>query len=77
MEGYYSAVAQAKQMLGKGLVSLEEYAVIDTIMAEKYGFSSCSLFRDNDLLYRATDGNIVTKPKQALVVEEVTKWQKQ
>ena len=56
--GYYSAMAQANQMLGKGIISADEYATIDTIMAKKYGLSSCSLFRDNGLLYRETDGNM-------------------
>ncbi len=75
--GYKSAMAQARLMLFKGILTDSEYTEIDTMMAEKYGLSSCSIFRDNALLYRENDGNIVTKPKQSLVVEEVTKCQKQ
>lgn len=67
--GYKSAMAQAGLMFSKGIISTEEYAIIDTMMAEKYGLSSCSLFRDNDLLYSSTRGNMSH-------YEEVTKCQK-
>jgi hypothetical protein len=70
LDGYRSAMVQAKHMLFKGLVSADEYAIIDTMMAQKYGLPSCSLFRDNDLLYKETDGNMSH-------YEEVTKCQKQ
>lgn len=50
--GYKSAMAQAQLMLSKGILNESEYAVIDTMIAEKYGLSSCSLFRENDLLYK-------------------------
>ena len=66
--GYKSAMAQAGLMFSKGIISTEEYAIIDTMMAEKYGLSSCSLFRDNDLLYSSTRGNMSH-------YEEVTKCQ--
>ena len=65
---YKSAMAQARLMLSKGLITKDEYAIIDTMMAEKYGLSSCSLFRDNDLLYSSTRGNMSH-------YEEVTKCQ--
>ncbi len=70
LEGYCSAISQAKQMLSKGLISADEHTIFDTIMAEKYGLPSCSLFRDNDLLCKETDGNMSHN-------EEVTKCQKQ
>ena len=56
--GYKSAMAQARLMLSKGIISKDEYAIIDTMMAEKYGLSSCSLFRENDLLYSSIRGNM-------------------
>ena len=56
--GYKSAMAQARRMLSAGIINEDEYAIIDTIMAEKYGLSSCSLFRDNDLLYSSIRGNM-------------------
>lgn len=67
---YKSAMAQAGLMLSKGIISGEEYAIIDTMMAEKYSLSSCSLFRDNDLLYSSIRGNMSH-------YEGVTKCQKQ
>jgi len=68
-QGYCSPMEQAKQMLSKGLIFEDEYAIIDTMMAEKYGLPSFSLFRDSDLLYKETDGNMSH-------YEEVTKCQK-
>jgi len=66
--GYKSAMAQARLMLSKGIISEDEYAIIDTMMAEKYGLCSCSLFRENDLLCGGTRGNMSH-------YEEVTKCQ--
>lgn len=56
--GYKSAMAQARRMLSAGIINEAEYAIIDTMMAEKYGLSLCSLFRDNDLLYSSIRGNM-------------------
>ena len=56
--GYKSAMAQARRMLSEGIINEAEYAIIDTMMAEKYGLSSCSLFRENDLLYSSIRGNM-------------------
>ena len=66
---YKSVMAQARLMLLKGILTGREYAIIDTMIAEKYGLSSCSLFRENDLLYKERDGNMSH-------YEEVTKCQK-
>ena len=68
--GYKSAMAQARRMLSVGIINETEYAKIDTMMAKKYGLSSCSLFRDNDLLYSSIRGNMSH-------YEGVTKCQKQ
>ena len=48
---YISAMAQAKVLLNKGVISKKEYADFDTIIANKYGISLCSLFRPIDLIY--------------------------
>ena len=66
--GYKSAMVQARRMLIEGIINEAEYAIIDTMMAEKYGLSSCSLFRENGLLYSSTRGNMSH-------YEEVTKCQ--
>ena len=42
---YQAAMALARRMLSKGLISEEQYAEIDTIIAKKSGISSCSIFR--------------------------------
>ena len=42
---YQMAMALARSMRSKGLISAKEYAKIDTIIANKYGISSCSIFR--------------------------------
>ena len=68
--GYKSAMAQARLMLLKGILTESEYAIIDTMMAEKYGLSSYSVFRENDLLYSSIRGNMSH-------YEEVTKCQEQ
>lgn len=48
---YKIVMTQAKTMLNKGLVTADEYAIIETKMYKKFGISSDSLFRENDLLY--------------------------
>ena len=67
---YQAAMALARRMLSKGLISEEEYAEIDTIIAKKYGISSCSLYRGIDLIYSGFRGNMSH-------YEEVTKCQEQ
>ena len=51
LESYLASMLQAKQMLLMGILTPEDYAAIDTIMNEKYGISSCSLYRGIDLIY--------------------------
>ena len=42
---YQTAMALARSMRSKGIISAKEYAKIDTIIADKYGICSCSIFR--------------------------------
>lgn len=42
---YRLAMSMAKAMLQRGIISDKEYAVIDRLMAEKYGISLSSIFR--------------------------------
>ena len=42
---YQMAMALARSMRSKGIISAKEYAKIDTIIAKKYGISSGSIFR--------------------------------
>lgn len=55
---YKSAMAQAKIMFSKGLISADEYAIIDTNMCERFGVNLDSLYRDNDLIITDIYGNI-------------------
>lgn len=43
--GLGKSIITLSAMRSKGLISAKEYAKIDTIIAEKYGISSCSIFR--------------------------------
>ena len=70
LESYLASMLQAKQMLSMGILTPEDYAAIDTIMNEKYGISSCSLYRGIDLIYDGFRGNMSHN-------EEVTKCQEQ
>ncbi len=58
LERYLASMLQAKRMLTMGILTPEDYAIIDTITAEKYGISSCSLYRGIDLLYDGFRGNM-------------------
>ena len=58
LESYLASMLQAKQMVLMGILTPKDYAAIDTIMNEKYGISSCSLYRGIDLIYDGFRGNI-------------------
>lgn len=70
LESYLAAMLQAKRMRSMGILTSEDYAKIDTMMAEKYGIFSCSLYRGIDLIYDGFRGNMSH-------YEEVTKCQEQ
>jgi hypothetical protein len=42
---YQTVMAWVRNLLNQSLITRKEYAKIDTIMAKKYGVSSCSIFR--------------------------------
>lgn len=56
--GYRRTMAMVKAMLSEGVITPEEYSLIDTMMAKKYGLSSCSIFRENDWINADYDGNM-------------------
>ena len=47
---YKSAMAVFKNWHANGIISDDDLQSIDTILAQKYGLSSCSIFLENDLL---------------------------
>ena len=55
---YKASMAQAKILLSKGLITTEEYSVIETKMCGIFGINSDSLFRENDWIYTDNRGNI-------------------
>jgi hypothetical protein len=58
LERYLASMIQVKRMLSKGIISPTDYVVIDTILANKYGISSCSVYRGIDLIYQDLRGNM-------------------
>ena len=45
MYHYQRVMSWVRSLLTQSLITKTEYAKIDTMMAEKYGVSSCSIFR--------------------------------
>ena len=58
LEQYLASMLQMKKMLSMGILTPDDYAKMDTILAEKYGISSCSLYRGIDLIYSGFRGNM-------------------
>lgn len=44
---YRIAMSMARSMLNRGIITSEEYAKIDTIMAKRAGISLGTIFADN------------------------------
>ena len=55
---YISAMAQARRMLVKRLITQSEYVKIDAMMLEKYYLSSSSIYRDIRLITAAVRANM-------------------
>ena len=58
LEQYLASMLQAKKLMTMGILTSEDYAIIDTIIAEKYGISSCSIYHGIDLIYGEINGNM-------------------
>lgn len=43
---YKTVMIQAKSMLANGLITSDEFSIIETKMCEKFGINSDSLFRE-------------------------------
>lgn len=56
--GYKSAMAQARLMRSKGLITAKEYGIIETKMCGIFGINFDSLYRENDWIIRPSDGNM-------------------
>ncbi len=42
---YQISMSVVRELLSKGIITEGEYHKIDTILAEKYGLNSCTIFR--------------------------------
>ena len=58
LTSYKTSLKQAKTMLERGLISADDYAKIDTKLAQKYGINSCSIYAQNNWIYTPNDGNM-------------------
>ena len=56
--GYKSAMAQAKIMVERGLLTPAEYVAIETKMCERFGINFRSLYRENEWIYTQNRGNM-------------------
>ena len=53
---YKTAMSIFKNWLATGIISATDLLEINTILAQKYGLSSCSIFLENDLLCEENRG---------------------
>ena len=56
--GYKSAMAQARIMVERGLLTPAEYVAIETNMCERFGINFRSLYRENEWIYTQNRGNM-------------------
>lgn len=56
--GYKSAMAQARLMFAKGLLTADEMGVIETKMCGIFGINFDSLYRENDWIISGFRGNM-------------------
>lgn len=45
LESYLASMLQARRMLSKGIITPSDFVKIDSVIAEKYGIPSNSLYR--------------------------------
>ena len=55
---YRAAMAVFRRWLSEGFISQEELKIICTMTADKYGLSSCSIYREEGLIYIDNYANI-------------------
>lgn len=55
---YKTSMVIFKKWYSEGLITEDDLLAIDTMLAGKYGLSSCSIFLENDLLCGENRANI-------------------
>lgn len=55
---YKTALVLMREMLSAGIITVADYDILCTVLAEKYGLKSSTIFAEIDLISGCTDGNI-------------------
>lgn len=55
---YKTALVLMREMLSAGIITVSDYDILCTVLAEKYGLKSSTIFAEIDLISGCTDGNI-------------------
>lgn len=55
---YKTALVLMREMLSAGIITVTDYGILCTVLAEKYGLKSSTIFAEIDLISGCTDGNI-------------------
>lgn len=55
---YKTALALTREMLSVGIITVAEYGILCTVLAEEYGLKSSTIFAEIDFISGCTDGNI-------------------
>lgn len=55
---YKTALALMREMLSAEIITVADYGILCTVLAEKYGLKSSTIFAEIDLISGCTDGNI-------------------
>lgn len=53
-----TTLALFKEMRSAGIITDEDYRIMCTVSAKKYGLKSCSIFAEIDLITAEANGNI-------------------
>lgn len=58
VKDYRIALAVVREMLTAGVITENDYGIICTVLAEKYGLKSSTIFSEIDLIYGKSDANM-------------------
>ena len=59
IQAYQSALSQVRTMLNKGIIDMADMMLIENKLAEKYGLSYGSIYREIDLIKITDRANMV------------------
>ena len=58
VKAYKTGLAIMKEMRSAGIINDEDYRIMCTVLAEKHGLKSCTIFSEFDLISFDNNGNI-------------------